>query len=546
LDHAYQEESDDNGRLFFKIISGYLKKHNKKIIVFIENFGDILRKFKEHEEKAFREILMESSQIRIVGSSSKSLEASYDYKKAFYQFFKFVTLKGLNKKDTEQFLLKLGEFSGPEEHEKIKKILVSERARVESLRRLTNGIPRTMVLLFEIFLEGTLDSAYAYLEKMLDGVTPLYQHRMDDLPDSQQPIVNAMALNWDGLTAKELAKKTRLSTKLLSAQLKKMENNWIVEKTRQKNSKNQMYILKERFFNIWYLMRYGRRRDKRRVIWLTQFFELWCSSEELIFRNQKFIHALKNGDFIPEGAFIFASAMAQVKNLSPEYKEELIQETEQSFIKCGRESLAKEFVKLHPYTSEKIDVTKLIETEQYEELEKHFLAGSKKGDHKALYNLALLYHDYLQKYEEAEKYYLLAIENGHVNALNNLALLYEEHFQKYEEAEKYYLLAIENGHVNALNNLAGLYYEYFQKYEEAEKYSLLAIEKGCVTTLNNLAVLYLEKNWKNKKKSSLKLVKESYEKSNTILHSFTLAVVLLWNNEIEQALITSQRFFIGC
>jgi hypothetical protein len=47
----------------------------------------------------------------------------------------------------------------------------------------------------------------------------------------------------------------------------------------QTGTKNNIYILKERFFNIWYLMRYGRKNDKKRVLWLTRFLEAWFKTE---------------------------------------------------------------------------------------------------------------------------------------------------------------------------------------------------------------------------------------------------------------------------
>ena len=63
-----------------------------------------------------------------------------------------------------------------------------------SLRILTGGVIRTIVLLFEIFIDDENGNAISDLEKILDRVTPLYKHRMDDLQPLQREIAETLAL----------------------------------------------------------------------------------------------------------------------------------------------------------------------------------------------------------------------------------------------------------------------------------------------------------------------------------------------------------------
>ena len=54
-----QQENDENyERKCYKILKKYLKENNNKIVVFIDNIGDILKRFNDDEEHRFREILM--------------------------------------------------------------------------------------------------------------------------------------------------------------------------------------------------------------------------------------------------------------------------------------------------------------------------------------------------------------------------------------------------------------------------------------------------------------------------------------------------------
>ena len=149
---------------------------------------------------------------------------------------------------------------------------------------------------------------------------------MDELSDQQQAIVEAIALNWDAISVKEIAEQTRLESKIVSAQLGTLEKNGIIEK-RPTRTKNHLYLIAERFFNIWFLMRLGRKSDQKRVLWLVRFFEDWCDKDLIKSRSQSHIEALRRGAFDPEGAFYITQAMAGVKDLDMVSRHKMLEET---------------------------------------------------------------------------------------------------------------------------------------------------------------------------------------------------------------------------
>ena len=167
-----------------------------------------------------------------------------------------------------EFIEKLGEIFNKKD---INEILKSNRGKIEALRRLTGGVPRIMILLFDIF-NGDSGPAFKELETLIDRVTPLYKHTMDRLSPVQQEIVDVIALSWDAITTKEIADKIRMQSKEVSAQLNQLEKNGVINKI-PVNKKNYMYRIKERFFNIWYLMRFGGEKEKYKVQWLVDFLE---------------------------------------------------------------------------------------------------------------------------------------------------------------------------------------------------------------------------------------------------------------------------------
>ncbi|MGD2092969.1 MAG: ATPase [Candidatus Aminicenantes bacterium] len=279
-------EKVDYEEICFSLLQQRLQESRRKLVLFIDNFGDMLAKFRRKERQRLREVLIQCNNIRIVGASSMVLEFHYDYSEPFFEFFKVIPLEGLSQKETEELLLQLSETY---KTETLKQIVKSNPGRIEALRRLTSGVPRTIILLFEIFLDHEKGDSFQDLEIILDRVTPLYKHRMDGLPPQKQDIIDAIALSWDAVGVKEIVKKTRISSKAVSAHLNELEKNRIIAKI-PTSTKNNLYQVAERFFNIWYLMRHGRKRERNKVLWLVRFLESWCNQ---ITHNKKNIDYVK-------------------------------------------------------------------------------------------------------------------------------------------------------------------------------------------------------------------------------------------------------------
>ncbi len=215
------------------------------------------------------------------------IEQHFNYAKPFYEYFKIIKLDGLNYGESIKFLRVIG---NKEENNKIEEIIKKSPQRIETLRQLTGGVPRTLVMLYDIFIKNN-ETAFEDLLKVLDDVTLLYKDRMDNLPSTLQDIVHNIAINWDGISTKELAVKTRLESKSVSSQLKQLEKYHIIEF--ESIGKNKIYKIKERFFNIWYLMRFGKKKDRNKVEWLVKFLTSWYDRDELNSKAKDFINSIK-------------------------------------------------------------------------------------------------------------------------------------------------------------------------------------------------------------------------------------------------------------
>jgi hypothetical protein len=312
--HEYEDEYEQKA---YEILVEKLKENKQKIIVFHDNFGQFLDKIGKISTHRLRNILMNSSEIRLVGASATLLEHTSDYNKPFFDFFYQIRLKGMTAAETILLFEKLAENEG--KTEAFKEILKTERPRIEVMRKLSGGVIRTMVMLFDVFIDSEKQDSFKDLEAILDRVTPLYKHRMDDLKPQQQLIVDAVAKAWDAVTVSEIAEIARadrqgLKTNQISAQLKQLVDNQIIEIEPRTTGRTNLYRLQERFFNIWYLMRYSTRQDKQRVVWLVKFLEGWCDTNDLKQLFDRFDNNLENGTYELSTVFDRALAYSMVDN----------------------------------------------------------------------------------------------------------------------------------------------------------------------------------------------------------------------------------------
>lgn len=495
-------------RKIFKILENRLKKNKKKIILFIENFNDILEKFDKKATARLRTILTESAEIRLIVAAPIALEDYFKYDKSFYGFFKQYQLKGLNSRETKELLFNLGKINN--EQDRVAKIIQENEGRVESVRRLTGGIIRTIVFLFEVFLDDADSDSFNDINKIIDIVTPFYVERMKDLSKSQKPIVDAIAKNWDAITVKELVKATRLESKVISAQLNQLVKTGIVSK-QPTNTKNNLYLLKERFFNIWYLMRYSRRGDKRRVMWLTKFYETWCNSAEIEYRARRIMDKIDEAN--PEYLFYKVEAISSASILNKDVQHELLQK--------ARTRLEHTDKMLHSRLSlSEIDIltrAKNAKTKKEYEKSLELLENARDKDGENRYRAGVCYKR-LEDYLKAEECYLEAYEKEYKESAVELGLLYGLNMKNYDSSKQWFNKAIEDKDFEArsYNGLGLLHQNELKDYNKSEEYFIEAVELGYERSIRNLGKLYhlSLKDYKKAEKWYLKGAEYKYDKDN--------------------------------
>ena len=235
-----------------------------------------------------RKALMHSPNLLWLGGSYQPLEANGLYSDAFLDFFQLVELRPLTLAEMQNAILAMARLfgagrglQGNDAEAEVLSMLNKRPERLRAMRQLTGGNPRTTVMLYELFAAGGKDNVRADLERLLDGMTPLYKARLEVLADQPRKVLAHVMENWAPITAKALARAAALTVSTVSAQLSRLEQEGLVGKTALSGTKRLGYECTERFFNIWYLMRNAPRGARARVGWLVEFIRLWYSDDEL-------------------------------------------------------------------------------------------------------------------------------------------------------------------------------------------------------------------------------------------------------------------------
>lgn len=276
IDALPDGKEEERARKALNALLEQAQKTGQRLLLLFDNIDLIFERLaKEHW--TIREMLSKEGAPLLIGATSRPLEPTYEYKGAFYDFFKISNLNKLQLAEMHEVLRTLAtELNAPQ----VSRLLEQDPARIRVLYDLTGGNPRTTVLLFSVLAQGIDGDVRSDLERLLDQCTPLYKARFEELSNQAQQVVDALALHWDPASAATVAERARLDVNSVSSHLNRLSEQGVVEKVRLYPKKRTGFQIAERFFNIWYLMR-ASRRMRRKLIWLSKFLKSFYSQEDL-------------------------------------------------------------------------------------------------------------------------------------------------------------------------------------------------------------------------------------------------------------------------
>ncbi|HEC44544.1 MAG TPA: ATP-binding protein [Bacteroides sp.] len=267
-------DTEKNDEKYYDVLKAGLKRNKHRLLLLIDDFGTMLNSFSRKEHQRLREILITSTNIQIIGSSGVVLQSIFDYRAPFFEFFQLLQLKPLNQAEAINLVTALCIKNASDG---ALRVIQSRPGLLESIRILSGGSPRIMVVLYNLLDSSDNDTGLEYFQKLMDYLTPQYRNQMDELPAKQQKIVHALAMNWDGMRVSDMEGDIQSESKSISAQLNNLVKKGMVLAERS-TGKNNYYQLNDRLFNIWYLMRSMSAQGQKKVGWLFQFLVYWYPS----------------------------------------------------------------------------------------------------------------------------------------------------------------------------------------------------------------------------------------------------------------------------
>ena len=491
---------DVEGAAALEVFKRWAKREGRRPLLLLDNIDFILDGL-EAQHWSLRRVMQEAGGIVVVGAAAAYLEATADPKGAFYDFFQVTVLEKLGQDELIACLRRLAQARG-EEGRKALNVLNRDPGRIRALHDLTGGNPRTLVLLYLLLELDAEGDVFSDLERLLDQVTVLYKARVEDLAPQARVVLDAVALAWNPITAADVAAATALETSAVSTQLDRLQKNGIVEKVSLSSSARAGFQLGERFFNIWYLMRHGPRRQKTRLRWLTSFLRGFYSPAQLTGRALELLKG-NNRQGLERGHYALALCEAiDDEGLRHLLTQEARTEFERFAAANGKrlEELVDPEDLPTPSTAQEwlgMGWWLHIRLGRHEEAEAAYHQAITLDPKYALSwnNLGVLLQNHLARYEEAEAAYrqAIALDSNFAFPWNNLGNLLQNHLARYEEAEAAYrqAIALDSNYAFPWYNLGNLLQDHLARYEEAEAAYQRALDLGTTPEVLQANLLFL-------------------------------------------------------
>ena len=274
-DELQQEEGDADRLAAYAMAAllDFCDEERKRLILFVENLDLVFGQLgDERDIHALRAALIEHDEILLVGSANSVFDAIRSYGEPFYEFFRLIALRGFDRDECRSLLETLARRDAEPE---VPVPLDFDEGRWETIRHLTGGNPRLLVLACRMLIGSPFGSAIEDLERLIDEQTPYFKARIEMLPVQARKVFHCLADAWSPLLAREVAIRANLSSSHASAQLRQLTDKGYVREVRRTEEKRNRYEVGDRFYNLYFLMRFspaGCARLEKLLDFLHQLF----------------------------------------------------------------------------------------------------------------------------------------------------------------------------------------------------------------------------------------------------------------------------------
>ncbi|NJD92250.1 MAG: tetratricopeptide repeat protein [Geobacter sp.] len=235
----------------------------KRLLIMVENLNMLLGDLASDDEAwKIRHTLLNEPRIMLLATATCRFEHIENTSQAMFEMFKMQELKPL---DDDECNLVWEHITGHK--------LLGER--IKPIRILTGGNPRLLTIIAKFSAHRSFHKLLDDLVNLIDDHTEYFKSHLDSLPATERKVYLALCSLWDASTAREIAQEARIDINRTSSLLSRLVNRGAV--TIEPNSKKtKWFVVAERMYNIYYLMRRrGKPADrvKATVKFLTSMYD---------------------------------------------------------------------------------------------------------------------------------------------------------------------------------------------------------------------------------------------------------------------------------
>jgi len=253
------------------------RQEGKRLILFIENLNQLLGDCLDDQMKGtFRRLLMHDPFMMVIGSAVHVFDSLKSYDEAFFNYFGQVPLDRLTAEEVLELLRLRAQFDG--NHEFLKE-LPSHQSKVRAIVLLSGGNPRLILMLYELLAQRQMTTIVQCLRRLVDELTPLLKHEIENLPPQQRRIIHALMERGGAAQPTDLVEGTRLPLNAITTQLGRLKEAQFVEVLGGGKGRTANYTVPDKLFSVWYQMRY-LNLNRRRIELFVEVLRVWFEEEE--------------------------------------------------------------------------------------------------------------------------------------------------------------------------------------------------------------------------------------------------------------------------
>lgn len=292
---------------------------SRPLLVVLENLGMLLeQRMRDPADHArLRAILQHDPPFTLFATSPVWLDSTTQEGAPFYDFFQTYDLADLSADEVVELVRRRADHDLPADDPLRVSLSVPRgeaEARVRALHMLSGGNPRLVLVLYEVLRAGLSRDTRSQILQLIDDVTPYYQARLNDLSSQLQQVLTELCLAEQQITPAELARRCRMETNQVTANLTKLQRLRLVEPGERVDGRSRYWVVRERLLRIWLQVR-ERPEASARLVFLVEFFRVWFEGD----RDGAEKHAQRYGEGVSvamrEGKV--EEAMACIAGLEP-------------------------------------------------------------------------------------------------------------------------------------------------------------------------------------------------------------------------------------